>query len=173
MCMHVKCTCIHMYTCEIHLLHTLEWSSYVGHAQKKPSFDSPHNSVASEIFLSLLLKTDPCLKNGTLKLFLGNFWPWRENNLIILCMYRYELLSLQGHSKVNPWYTRANLARGGPPPSDKGLMRGHGSHRTWTFKYLLFEISEHLYIITSFIDILKHYGIEQPYSYAATPLKHQ
>ena len=40
-------------------------------------------------------------------------------------MYRYELSSLQGHSKVNPWCTGADLARGGhsmPPPSDKGLM---------------------------------------------------
>ena len=31
-------------------------------------------SEASEIFLSLILKNDPCLKNGTLKRFLGNFW---------------------------------------------------------------------------------------------------
>jgi len=45
---------------------------------KKPSIDSSHNSLASEIFLSLLLKNDPCLKNGTLKLFLGNFWPRNE-----------------------------------------------------------------------------------------------
>ena len=39
-------------------------------------------------------------------------------------MYRYELSSLQGHSKVNPWCTGADLAMGGhaPPPSDKGLI---------------------------------------------------
>ena len=42
---------------------------------KNPYFDPSHNLVASEIFLSLLLKNDPCLKNCTLKLFLVNFWP--------------------------------------------------------------------------------------------------
>ena len=70
-CMHVKYTCIHVkYTCYkpgngLVMLAIL----------KNPYFDPSHNSVASEIFLSLLLKNDPCLKNGTLKLFLGNFWP--------------------------------------------------------------------------------------------------
>ena len=47
---------------------------------KNPNFDPSHNSVASEIFLSLILKNDPCLKNGTLKLFLGNFWPRNKHN---------------------------------------------------------------------------------------------
>ena len=41
-------------------------------------------------------------------------------------MYRYELSSLHGHSKLNPWCRGADLARGGghsmPPPSDKGLI---------------------------------------------------
>ena len=70
-CMHVKYTCIHVkYTCYkpgngLVMLAIL----------KNPYFDPSHISVASEIFLSLLLKNDPCLKNGTLKLFLGNFWP--------------------------------------------------------------------------------------------------
>ena len=41
---------------------------------KNPFFDPSHNSVATEIFLSLILKNDPCLKNVTIKLFLGNFW---------------------------------------------------------------------------------------------------
>ena len=72
MCIHVKYTC---YTSGngLAMLAILE----------NPNFDPSHNSVASEIFLSLILKNDPCLRNGTLKLFLGNFWPWRDNNLII------------------------------------------------------------------------------------------
>ena len=41
---------------------------------KNPFVDPSHNSVATEIFLSLILKNDPCLKNDTIKLFLGNFW---------------------------------------------------------------------------------------------------
>ena len=69
--MHVKYTCIHMkYTCYkpgngLVMLAIL----------KNPYFDPSHNSVASEIFLPLFLKNDPCPKNGTLKLLLGNFWP--------------------------------------------------------------------------------------------------
>ena len=69
-CMHVKYTCIHVkYTCYkpgngLVMLAIL----------KNPYFDPSHISVASEIFLSLLLKNDPCLKNGILKHFLGNFW---------------------------------------------------------------------------------------------------
>ena len=42
---------------------------------KNPYFYPSHISEASEIFLSLILKNDPCLKNGILKLFLCNFWP--------------------------------------------------------------------------------------------------
>ena len=54
--------------------HVKSWNGLVMLAiLKNPSIDSSHNSVASEIFLSLLLNDDPCLKNGTLKLFLGNF----------------------------------------------------------------------------------------------------
>ena len=67
LCIHVKYTC---YTPSngLVVLETLK-NSYI---------DSSHNSVASEIkvlFLLLVLKNDPSLKNGTLKLFLTNFWP--------------------------------------------------------------------------------------------------
>ena len=34
MCIHLYFTCIHVYAREIHMLHTWEWSSYVGHPQK-------------------------------------------------------------------------------------------------------------------------------------------
>ena len=51
---------------------------------KKTSFDSSHNSIASEIFLSMILKNYPCLKNYTLKLFLGNFWPRNKYYHLIL-----------------------------------------------------------------------------------------
>ena len=69
--MHVKYTCIHVkYTC-----YKPENGLVMLAILKNPYFDPSHNFVASEIFLSLLLKNDPCLKNGTLKLFLGNFWP--------------------------------------------------------------------------------------------------
>ena len=72
-------TCIHVkYTC-----YTSGNGLVMLAIPKNPNFDPSHNSVASEIFLSLILKNDPCLKNGTLKLFLGNFWPWKENNLIV------------------------------------------------------------------------------------------
>ena len=78
MCISRVCTCIHVkYTC-IH-------GKYTGYTPgnglvvfatlKNPYIDPSHISEASEIFLLLILKNDPCLKNGTLKLFLCNFWP--------------------------------------------------------------------------------------------------
>ena len=70
---HVYFTCIHVCTREIHMLHIWEWS--------------------------LILKNDPCLKNGTLKLFLGNFF---KSQFLIDC---------DKHSMPPPL-----------PPSDKGLM---------------------------------------------------
>ena len=64
---------------------------------KNPYFDPSHISVASEIFLSLLLKNDPCLKNGTLKHFLGNFWNKNEYYYIyhyILFLFIYLFVRL-------------------------------------------------------------------------------
>ena len=59
-CMHVKYTCIHgKYTCYT------PWNSLAMLAILKiPYFDPSYTSVTSEIFLSLILKNDPCLKNG-------------------------------------------------------------------------------------------------------------
>ena len=68
--MHVKYTCIHVKS----MCYTPGNGLVVFAIPKYPNFDPSHNSVASEIFLSLILKNDPCLKNGTLKLFLGTFW---------------------------------------------------------------------------------------------------
>ena len=78
MCISRVCTCIsRVYTC-MHVKYT--WytpgSGLVVFATlKNPYFDPSYISEASEIFLSLILKNDPCLKNGTLKLFLCNFLP--------------------------------------------------------------------------------------------------
>ena len=60
-------------------------------------------------------------------------------------MYRYELSSLQGHSKVNPWCTGADLARGGhsmPPPSDKGVKDYLSNIKLWNIRRVLRDISE-------------------------------
>ena len=64
-------TCIHVkYTC-----YTPGNSLVLFVTLRNPYFDPSYISEASETFLSLILKNDPCLKNGTLKLFLCNFWP--------------------------------------------------------------------------------------------------
>ena len=63
-------TCIHViYTC-----YTPENGLVMLAILKIPYFDPSYTSVTSEIFLSLILKNDPCLKNGILKLFQCNFW---------------------------------------------------------------------------------------------------
>ena len=73
-CIHVYFTCIHVYNVK-YTCYTSGNGLAMLAILENPNFDPSHNSVASEIFLSLILKNDPCLKNGTLKLFLGNFWP--------------------------------------------------------------------------------------------------
>ena len=78
-CIHVKYTCIHViYTC-----YTPGNGLVMLAILKIPYFDPSYTSVTSEIFLSLILKNDPCLKNGILKLFLGHFCPRNKYNLYI------------------------------------------------------------------------------------------
>ena len=48
---------------------------------KNTNFDPSRNSVASEIFHSLILKNDPCLKTVNLKLFIGNEYLALEGKL--------------------------------------------------------------------------------------------
>ena len=102
-CIHVKYTCIHVkYTC-----YTPGNGLVVFATLKNPYFDPSHVSETSEIFLSLMLKNDPCFKNGTLKLFLCNFWP-RSKCYHLLGLVSDRSGSQMGNSPIANCSTNGN-----------------------------------------------------------------
>ena len=82
--MHVKYTC-----------YTPENGLVMFATLKNPYFDPSHISEASEIFLSMILKNDPCLQNGTVKLFYVIFGPGpNQLKLLLTASTRFVILML-------------------------------------------------------------------------------
>ena len=95
---------------------------------KNTNFDPSRNSVASEIFHSLILKNDPCLKTVNLKLFIGNEYLALEGklpkNIHTNKNCNHFMATQKSMTDAQKLIWLGGSIRSPPhPPSDKGLIQ--------------------------------------------------